>query len=88
MAYLIDPYGRTFTLTPLNGSRFTEVEMQFFVGGYIDIVATPACLFIVDDSPARRGLAPNYRATALLATAGAPHILFGDVVICHPTELE
>jgi hypothetical protein len=88
MAYLLNPEGRTFSLTPLNGVTFTQVEMQLFVGGFIEVIATPSCLFIVNDAATLRGLVANYPATAALATAGAPHILFGDVVICHHQELE
>jgi hypothetical protein len=88
MAYLVRANGETIALWPMNGSSFTLVEMQVIVGGFIEVIATPSCLFIVNDAPRLRLLEPNYHATAALATAGAPHILFGDVVVCHHQELE
>jgi len=83
--------GDTELITLEQGKHFTLEELQAFVGGYVELVRTPAGRYLVLNEDGKQlGLPPNTRATAIARSAGImPNdIVVGDVLWVTATELD
>jgi hypothetical protein len=88
VAQLIKADGTTAEVRPADGESFTLVEMQEFVGGYIEIFAVGEGEMVVNEEGKLLGLPFNREATRLAGPYLFAHDpgVFGDVLVCTPYE--
>lgn len=77
--------GEVTEVFPANGNEFSLAELQGFVGGYIEIIRTPAgAWMVVNEEGHLDGAAFNERATRCLVSAGElsamTYPIVGDVL--------
>ena len=86
MATLYEPSGHDSDCTPRNGKKFTLVELQALVGGYIEMIRIPGDagrrVFFVNEEGMLKKLRPNVRASQI-----AGQLLVGNAVLCSLKEV-
>lgn len=74
---------QTLTITPAqDDGKFTMVELQGYVSGYVACFPIEGRVFVVDEDAALRGK-PYNKAASLTCGIGP---LFGNVLVCTPQE--
>lgn len=69
-------------IKPMNGEYYTLVEMQYYVGGYIETVPCgEGKLLVVDEEGKLKNKLPNHIATGWMQTAGYHDWVAGDVML-------
>lgn len=85
MARIITTKGKVIEVTPKNGTDFSLEELQYIVGGIIEIVSTGAGLMVLNEYGKLLGLDINQRATEIY---GRRDIIVGDVLVCSSDEIK
>lgn len=88
MATLISVVGQASEIAPANGRTFTLLELQGYVGGYIEALRAPdGRLAFLNEDGKRLGLALNRAATELFRFIIHPDdVIVGNVILCSPIE--
>ena len=87
MATLIKSNGEEINVIPNNKTDFQLVELQKFVGGFIEIVRTKDNkIMVMNEEGKINDLPINYKATELYQYNEFDSIA-GDVLICQSNEI-
>ena len=82
-AEVITTDGRRYSVSPQNGTDFSLKELQFIVGGYIEIVRFAGGQIMVCNEEGKLiGLPPNPCASILVQIEGINDVIHGNVLIC------
>lgn len=90
MALLVKTNGEQINVTPKNNKSFSLEELQFFVGGFIEIYRTDNKIFVLNEEGLNLELPKNEIATSLLykeVNLKPIQVLVGDIVICDENEI-
>lgn len=90
MALIIKANGEFEKTEPINGVTFSLKELQKIVGGQIEVDYLPNLGYtVVHEEGKLIGLPLNKTATGIYHTVtGASDYIVGDVLICHPSQIE
>ena len=79
---LVKNTGVTIPIAPHNGKYYTLVELQAYVGGYIETVHFyNGKILIIDEDGKLKGKLPNHIATGWLVTEGYMDYVAGDALL-------
>ena len=85
MATLYKTSGEKVEISPKNGKRFSLVELQKLVGGYIEYIHLKGHILVVNEDGRLMNLPVNPGATQLARQFGYDFIV-GDAVYCKTRE--
>lgn len=82
-SYILCTNGEKKVVRPKNGTDFKLVELQGFVGGYIEVVTLDnGRIMVVNEEGKLLGLDYNIGATNLVYECGIKDLIVGDVLVC------
>ena len=91
MALLVKTNGEQINVIPKNNKSFSLEELQFFVGGFIELFRTENKIFVLNEEGLNLELPKNEVATSLLykeVNLKTIQFLVGDIVICDENEID
>lgn len=89
MATLYNVNGSSIEVHPKNGSDFTLEELQYYVGGYIQVVPFPdGTMIVLNEEGKLENLPINPGATEVwIKHYGYADVMVGPALVCTQTEI-
>ena len=75
-------------VSPMNGEKYTLVEMQHYVGGNIECIVLGAKMLIIDEEGKLKRKPVNRIATGWFLQAGNHDYIVGDAMLIDRTHIE
>ena len=85
---LITTTGGMKPVSPMNGEKYTSIELKHYVGGNIECVVMGAKMLIIDEEGKLKGKPVNRIATGWYLQAGNHDYIVGDAMLIDRTHIE
>lgn len=85
---LVTSTGGMKAITPMNGKYYSLLEMQNYVGGYIETLKVGQKLLVMDEEGKLKGKLPNRIATGWVLQEGINDYICGDVMLIERNHIK